>query len=390
MDIISNYYYILAVLLLLVCFMPLLIYLRYGREPKIQYNPNYEVDFPTDDPPAIVNAICSGLSKKAGEPDINGFTATIMDLIDRNYLFLVNKELKDADSNSVFLKINSDYDPDTLWDFEETVIIFLREYEQNGIISVDMIFENINSYDSAEFFKETYKTWKKEVNIVLWNGNLKEAFSNEGDRYLKIFGISGLIFSVLAVYVTFIALPGRLSILAGFPVYLLILSLVIGLPLKIIFPNKEALHNVVVYGLMGLTMIVTLLFEASITLTAFRALFFSSIVLGMISVVSIMLPEKIAGQWTEYGQEYISKWSSFKKYVEDFSLMKEYPPESVKVWNKYLVYATALGAADGVRKAMELSIPNDKLDGNDLYNIHYHYMPTSFFNNAIDIALGRD
>jgi uncharacterized membrane protein len=37
-----------------------------------------------------------------------------------------------------------------------------------------------------------------------------------------------------------------------------------------------------------------------------------------------------------------------RKYIKDFSLIKEYPPESVKVWNKYLVYATALGIADEV------------------------------------------
>jgi uncharacterized membrane protein len=35
------------------------------------------MDLPTDDPPAIINAICSGVSKKVGEPDMNGFIATI-------------------------------------------------------------------------------------------------------------------------------------------------------------------------------------------------------------------------------------------------------------------------------------------------------------------------
>ena len=52
--------------------------------------------------------------------------------------------------------------------------------------------------------------------------------------------------------------------------------------------------------------------------------------------------------------------------------MKEYPPESIVIWNKYLVYATALGAADAVRKAMELNVPKDDLNGSDLYMFHYY------------------
>lgn len=165
-------------MMLLMSFIPLVIYLCYGREPKIDYKDIYERDFPTDDPPAIVNAICgSGTSKKVGEPDMNGFMATIMDLIDRNYLLLVNMELEDADTNSMFLEINPDYDHDNLWDFEETVINFLREYEQDSIISMDQVFESLSYTNTAEFFKETYGNWKKEVKqTLLDNGSLKEAF----------------------------------------------------------------------------------------------------------------------------------------------------------------------------------------------------------------------
>ncbi|MEL7670699.1 hypothetical protein [Methanobacterium sp.] len=80
---VNNYF--ISVLMILISSMPIFIYLMYGREPKIDYSTKYEMDLPTDDPPAIVNAIYDGLSKEVGEPDINGFKATIMDLIDRNY-----------------------------------------------------------------------------------------------------------------------------------------------------------------------------------------------------------------------------------------------------------------------------------------------------------------
>lgn len=38
--------------------IPFIIYLRYCMEFKIDYNNDYVTDLPTDDPPAIVNALC--------------------------------------------------------------------------------------------------------------------------------------------------------------------------------------------------------------------------------------------------------------------------------------------------------------------------------------------
>jgi uncharacterized membrane protein len=71
--------------------IPVIIYYKYGREPKIDYRAEYERDIPTDDPPAVVNAICgSGFGKRIGVPDMDGFRATIMDLINRKYLLIKN------------------------------------------------------------------------------------------------------------------------------------------------------------------------------------------------------------------------------------------------------------------------------------------------------------
>jgi len=322
-----NFYTVLAFLMLLGSFVPLF-YLFYGRKPKIDYNAEYETDLPTDDPPAIVNAICGpGISKKIGEPDVNGFKATIMDLIDRNYLLLSNKtpEGEYNSPGSLFLEINHDYDPDTLWDFETEVLNFLKEYEQNGIISMDLVSESLNYYDNAKFFKSTYINWKKEVEKAVKDGNFKKAFYPKGDEYLKVFGLLALIVA-----------PAAFFSALGDPI-----------PMA---------HYVQIL----------------------------SIILGIMAIISIILPQKVAGQWTSYGREYYVRWHSFKKYIEDFSLIKEDPPESVNVWNKYLVYATALGAAEGVGKAMKLSIPDDLLDENDIYSF-YDYIPESSSKTDIEL-----
>lgn len=164
------------------------------------------MDLPTDDPPAIVNAICgSGLSKKMGEPDMNGFIATIMDLIDRNYLLINDTSSNDENLNSscsLFLEINSDYDSDTLWEFEVEILNFLKEYEQDGIISMDLVSEGLKYVDDEEFssypYKEwrnefesniyAYMDWKNEVRMTLLEeDNFKDAFYSKVNKYLKIF-----------------------------------------------------------------------------------------------------------------------------------------------------------------------------------------------------------
>ncbi len=314
----TDIYSISAVLMLLIAFIPLLIYFRYGREPKIDYRAEYERDIPTNDPPAVVNAICGpGFSKKIGQPDMDGFKATIMDLIDRKYLLFENSPSDKEDlglSGSMSLKVNPDKDPATLELFELDVLNFLKEFEEDGIISLDKISGDLSDRTTAQSFRDTYNTWKDDIKSkFLTNEEMKKIFVKVGDTYLKIFGVAGIIIAIL-VFIATISDP---------------------LP------------------------------AASLSL-------FFSIILGMVAIISLILPQKIAGQWTTYGEEYDAKWHNFKKYIKDFSLIKEYPPESVKIWNKYLVYATALGAADAVRKAMELYIPSDQLENSDIYMFHYY------------------
>lgn len=318
----TNLYYLISVLFFLALFVPLFVYYRYGREPKIDYQAEYERDIPTDDPPAIVNAICGpGFSKKIGEPDMDGFKATIMDLINRKYLTMENEPLEDKDKEgyglvgSMYLKYNTKKDSSGLKSFEKDVINFLTQYEDDdGLISLDAISDNLSVRESAKSFRDTYMNWRDNIkNSFLNDDEMNKFFNKKGDSYLKIFGIIALIAAVIVFFLT---------ITDGIP--------------------------------------------------AARIALVMSIVLGVVAIISLILPQKIGGQWTTYGEEYDAKWRNFKKYIQDFSLMKEYPPESIVIWNKYLVYATALGAADAVRKAMELNLPKDELDGSNLFMFHYY------------------
>ncbi len=196
-------------------------------------------------------------------------------------------------SNLLFLEINQVHDPNTQWEFETEVLNFLKEYEQDGIISMDLVSESLSYSNSVELFEYTYKKWKNEVKDTLANGNLKEAFLRKGDKYIKIFGILGLILSVAVFFVIF-----SNSWTLVYNSYLFTLFYIL---LRI--RNKDV--PLIIYGVMGLIIIATSLFRVfSGHLAAIEIVFLSTMLLGAVSIISILLPEKIAGQWTTYGREY--------------------------------------------------------------------------------------
>ncbi len=189
----------------------------------------------------------------------------------------------------------------------------------------------LSDRETAKSFRDTYNNWVGHIKSKFLDDNeLNKFFNRKGDTYLKIFGGVSLVVSVLVF-----------------------------------------------------------IFTISDSLPAAKVALLMSILLGLVAIISIILPEKIAGQWTTYGEEYDAKWHNFKKYIQDFSLIKEYPPESIVIWNKYLVYATALGAADAVKKAMELYLPKEQLDGSDIYMFHYYggyFLLSSAFDTGINTA----
>ncbi|MFA0833167.1 DUF2207 domain-containing protein [Methanobacterium formicicum] len=323
----TNAYSMIAILLLLACFTPLIIYLIYGRDPEIDYNDEYEMDLPTDDPPAIVNAISGNLwGKEVGEPDMDGFRATIMDLIYRGYLVMddISPENADVNLRSITFRINEDKDLNELQTFESDIINMFSYFEgEDGLIYLDDIKKNLNSgivisgntgsLKDDEFitFREVYNGWKNDlISKFLDEDAMSRVFQKRGDKYLKIFAV--------------------ISIVTG----------IVGAFTAVVDP-----------------------------LPAARYVSYSSFILLMVGLVSFIMPQKIAGQWTTYGEEYDAKWHNFAKYIQDFSLIKDQPPESIEIWDKYLVYASALGIATKVRKSMEMILPPD-VTGGKAYQFH--------------------
>lgn len=60
---------------------------------------------------------------------------------------------------------------------------------------------------------------------------------------------------------------------------------------------------------------------------------------------------------TEQGEIERQQWKGLKRYMEDFSLLKEKEIPDLVLWEKYLVYATAFGIADKVIKQLKIVYP---------------------------------
>lgn len=99
---------------------------------------------------------------------------------------------------------------------------------------------------------------------------------------------------------------------------------------------------------------------------------FSSI-LFVVGGVLFFLPRDVFGNWTRLGREYYLKWKNFEKFLLDFSALSQYPPESIIIWEDYLVYATALGIADKVEKHLKKIAPKEIEESSHPYYGYYTY-----------------
>ena len=128
------------------------------------------------------------------------------------------------------------------------------------------------------------------------------------------------------------------------------------------------------------------------------ALYIFLIMISIIAMWLLVVPAiiasiycfKIASRYntlTEKGINEKEKLRGLKKYMEDFSMMKEKSVPELILWEKYLVYATVFGIADKVLKQLKVVYPEildeSYLSSNGYTYLYLMYSPrfnTSFIN----------
>lgn len=273
-------------------------YIKYGREPKVDYDGIYERELPSDDPPEIVNAIFSQ-SHVIGTPDMEGFEASILNIIDKKVFEINTQENEDSDEADVVLTIKNDK-KDELSSSEQIIFETLSHFATDDVLNLSDLRKKLTNETNAKWFMEHFKSWKDQVKDENKEYS-KKYFNTKGSDISSAVGLFGFIIAVIAFCCCLIFIP---------------------------------------------------LQEARIWCAKM------SVLIGIISILIFFLPADYVGQWTYEGRVLHLKWKNFKKFLEDNSLIEEHPPESIVIWKKYLIYGAALGIADKVYDSMKLQIPN--------------------------------
>lgn len=76
---------------------------------------------------------------------------------------------------------------------------------------------------------------------------------------------------------------------------------------------------------------------------------------------------------TQKGENEKQKWEALKKYMEEFSMLKDKEVPELVLWEKYLVFATAFGVADKVLKQLKVVYPQLE-ESNELMINNYAFL----------------
>ncbi len=138
------------------------VYLRYGREPKVDYDRKYEQEPPTNDPPAVVGAIIDQRPSVGAKE----FTATLFDLIRRGALRAEPVSVKkygglwSASKTITDLRIHPG-EPVALSDYEREVMDVAERVLAGGPVPLTDFKDGMQTH--AEMNRKAYKRFREAV-----------------------------------------------------------------------------------------------------------------------------------------------------------------------------------------------------------------------------------
>lgn len=267
-------------------------FLKYGRDPKVDYDLTYEQEPPSKVPPMALSNLLEGEETKTEiRREAMGLIATIFDLARRGYLEVMEEKKKrflglGESTEQVFIRTKKD--TSKLEDFEKDILSFLFSCgsDKKRVTSSQIVkYCRSNPYkikDKIEDIDEEARKWFEK----------------------KYFPITEKISSDIKKKFTAVMLVYLLGIIVYFS---------FSFNFYLIFP-----------------MFITVLILFS----------------------SVMITRRTYNSALE-----VKKWKAFKKYISDFSAMKDAPITLLKIWDEYLIYAIALGVAQKMLENLkELSI----------------------------------
>ena len=271
------------------------IYLRYGREPRIAYDSTYEREPPRDLPPAVLPAILTQSSASLAQMP-KAFAAAVLECARLGYL-----EIHEEKEKGVIFK-HSDF-------------IYKITPKGDALLSKRPLERDRNERPLEDFEIAVLKTVIKKAgdgssatgeDIKKWGKDTKGGKSNFlifvkpfGKRMRKWFESNYF---------------------------------------KLNDPRSEKAK--LWFVAISLIVFVAFLLSFLVVTRHLAFLIVGVAVLGAFPVSSSL------SRWTPEAALEEKKWNAYKKFMSDFSAMKDAGPGLLPLWEKHLVYATALGVAD--------------------------------------------
>lgn len=322
------------ILQLLFFFLPLLflilVWFLYGKEYKkedVNYFGEYERDLPSQISPLKANYLIKGTFSN------DWFGSALMYLVWKKY-FNISKD-KDDFTITIGKTVPNDLPKEI-----DLVYKYVVSKMKNNSIKVSYIKSTL-ILDSG--FLELYNNVKNVSNNWFKSNNYLEK---------KGYNLFGMIIFVQIV-----------SILL-----FMLLSFVISMFLStaLIYFGTIVYNNILIGLIVGFVILIIVIMFIGVFGKSYEIVF---------------------GRWTKDARILNLKWTNFKHYISDFSLMKEHPPESVEIWEHYLVYATAFGVAEVTAKALKAIAPELAKDNRFMTNTAF--INTYSANSFTPISLQR-
>ncbi len=280
---------------------------RYGREPRIPYDSLYEREPPRDLPPSVLPVILTQSSARVSEMP-KAFAATLLECARLGYL-----EIHETESDGL---LGTGFMKETSFTYRAT--------PKGEAVLLDKPVER--AADEREL-----TAFEADVLKVVFNeaGGGRTATSKQIEEWGK-------------------KMKGRKSVFLHFVENRT--KLLRELFEKEYFPLDDQSSERVKGWFRAVTIAVGVLLM--ILFFGIRTPIF--ILLGaLVILIGVIASIPLARRTPQAALEY-KRWLAFKKFMTDFSAMREAGTSLLPLWERYLVYATALGVADKLLSNLKL------------------------------------
>ena len=220
-------------------------------------------------------------------------------------------------------------------------LFFIKEGQTITIKDISKAFKNSTTIDSII---DLFKNIKKKITKILYSSNI---YDEKKKTILKFIRIVSIIFIIAVVlYFTYLLFNHK------FVLSSLIVLLIIGVIVYFVFKKSYLIREftvlsipIIYFAIMIFGLIIVSFMPNKANFISLTEIIYMGITV-LANILIVALSKKHV--FTKKGLIEYEKIKGLYDYLVDYSLIKERDINSVVIWDKYLVYATAFGITSKV------------------------------------------